>query len=78
MPRTRREAGTGGGSRACTVSVRTATFARMADLSLDDFTAEARAFLDANAQRREAEKKFVWGEGSDNVGMFEERSKDRE
>ena len=28
--------------------------------------------------RKEAEKKFVWGEGSDNVSMFEERSKEAE
>jgi alkylation response protein AidB-like acyl-CoA dehydrogenase len=48
----------------------------MADISIDVFEKEAREFLDAHAQRKEAEKKFVWGEGSDKVAMFEE--KDRE
>jgi acyl-CoA dehydrogenase len=43
--------------------------------SLADFEAEARAFLDANATRKEAEKKFVWGEGSDKVAMFEEKAR---
>jgi len=48
----------------------------MTDITLDVFEKEARDFLDANATRKEAEKKFVWGEGSDKVAMFEE--KDRE
>ena len=43
--------------------------------SLESFEAEARAFLDANATRKEAEKKFVWGEGSDKVAMFEEKDR---
>jgi acyl-CoA dehydrogenase len=46
--------------------------------SLESFAAEARTFLDGNATRKEAEKKFVWGEGSDTVGMFEERARERE
>ncbi len=50
----------------------------MADGSLDTFTAEARTFLDANAPRKEAEKKFVWGQGTDTVGMFEEKARDKE
>ncbi len=50
----------------------------MADISLEAFQAEARGFLDANAERREAEKAFVWGEGADNVAMFEERNRDTE
>jgi acyl-CoA dehydrogenase len=50
----------------------------MADISLDEFTAEAKAFLDANASRREAERAFVWGEGSDKVSMFEERDRESE
>jgi acyl-CoA dehydrogenase len=48
----------------------------MTDITLDVFEKQARDFLDANASRKEAEKKFVWGEGSDKVAMFEE--KDRE
>jgi alkylation response protein AidB-like acyl-CoA dehydrogenase len=47
----------------------------MADISLEDFESEARAFLDANVAKKEAEKKFVWGEGSDRVAMFEEKDK---
>ena len=50
----------------------------MADISLEAFQAEARGFLDASAERREAEKAFVWGEGADNVAMFEERDRQSE
>src|SRR3954452_3724275 len=50
----------------------------MAEISLDDFTAEALAFLEGNASRKEAEEKFVWGKGSDKVSMFEERERDQE
>ena len=46
--------------------------------SLDDFNAEVASFLETNARRKEAEKKFVWGEGSDTVSMFEERNRDAE
>jgi acyl-CoA dehydrogenase len=50
----------------------------MPDISLDEFVAEATAFLDANASKKEAVKKFKWGEGSDTVGMFEEANRERE
>ena len=50
----------------------------MADISLDAFEQHARAFLDANAVKKSAEKKFVWGEGSDKVAMFEERDRETE
>ena len=50
----------------------------MADISLEEFEQEARAFLDANAKKKEAEKKFVWGEGSDKVAVFEEKDRDAE
>ena len=50
----------------------------MADITLEQFEAEARAFLEANATRREAERKFVWGEGSDKVAMFEEKDRETE
>ncbi len=43
--------------------------------SLDEFNDEVASFLEANARRKEAEKKFVWGEGSDTVAMFEERDR---
>ena len=50
----------------------------MADISFDDFEQQARDFLDANATKKEAEKKFVWGQGSDKVSMFEEKDRDTE
>jgi alkylation response protein AidB-like acyl-CoA dehydrogenase len=46
--------------------------------SLDEFSAAATAFLDAHVPRKEATRAFVWGEGSDNVAMFEERDRDEE
>jgi alkylation response protein AidB-like acyl-CoA dehydrogenase len=42
-------------------------------ISLEAFSAEARAFLDANAEIR-PEEKFAWGEGSDRVGLLEEKT----
>ena len=47
-------------------------------ITLEAFTSEARAFLEANAARKEAERTFVWGEGSDKVAMFEERNRTEE
>lgn len=44
----------------------------MPDLTLDEFRAEATAFLDANAERRDPEQRFVWGEGDDAMALFEE------
>ncbi|MBL8776996.1 MAG: acyl-CoA dehydrogenase family protein [Acidimicrobiales bacterium] len=44
----------------------------MPDLSLDDFRAEAIAFLDANAEPRDTDQRFVWGEGDDELALFEE------
>ena len=46
--------------------------------AIEDFAAEAKAFLDANATPKNEEQKFVWGEGSDSVSMFEERDPDKE
>jgi acyl-CoA dehydrogenase len=48
------------------------------DMSPEEFTAAARAFLDASLDRKEAEKTFVWGEGSDKVNVFEERTRQQE
>ncbi len=50
----------------------------MADITLEEFENSARAFLEANASRKETDKKFVWGEGTDKVAMFEEKDKDQE
>ena len=46
--------------------------------SLDEFSVAATTFLDDNAQRKETTRAFVWGEGSDNVAMFEERNREDE
>jgi acyl-CoA dehydrogenase len=46
-------------------------------ISLEDFTTEAKAFLDANASAR-SEEKFVWGEGSDAVGVLDEKTPEEE
>ncbi len=47
----------------------------MADvISEEDFRAEARAFLDANADASGPRQKFEWGEGSDKVALFEEKT----
>jgi alkylation response protein AidB-like acyl-CoA dehydrogenase len=50
----------------------------MPDITLEVFEKEARDFLDSNVAKKEAEKKFVWGEGSDKVAMFEEKDRDTE
>jgi alkylation response protein AidB-like acyl-CoA dehydrogenase len=42
-------------------------------ISLEAFSSEAKAFLDANAEPR-PEEKFAWGEGSDRVGLLEEKT----
>lgn len=45
----------------------------MAAPTIEEFRAEAAAFLDANATPKEpAQRRFEWGVGSDNVGLFEE------
>ena len=44
-----------------------------AEPSDDAFESEVRRFLDSHATRRTAES-FVWGEGSDTVGLFAERT----
>jgi alkylation response protein AidB-like acyl-CoA dehydrogenase len=49
----------------------------MAVISEQDFRSEAKAFLEGNAKRR-GEEKFVWGEGSDRVGVLEEKTPEQE
>jgi alkylation response protein AidB-like acyl-CoA dehydrogenase len=46
-------------------------------ISLEDFSASAKAFLDANTEPR-SEEKFVWGEGSDGVGLLDEQTPEEE
>ena len=50
----------------------------MPEISLDAFEAEAKAFLNANTSLKQEEKKFVWGEGSDKVALFDEKARERE
>ena len=50
----------------------------MSLIPLETFEQQAREFLDANVRKKEAERKFVWGEGSDKVAMFEERDRSDE
>ena len=42
------------------------------ELTVEEFTAECRAFLDAHAEPKAAARRFVWGEGDDAVATFEE------
>jgi alkylation response protein AidB-like acyl-CoA dehydrogenase len=50
----------------------------MPDISIDEFRDEVVAFLDANATLKEAEKAFKWGEGADEVSLFEEVDRETE
>ncbi|MFN8016762.1 MAG: acyl-CoA dehydrogenase family protein [Acidimicrobiales bacterium] len=50
----------------------------MTDLTLDEFKAEATAFLEANAELKPEATAFVWGEGDDDVALFEEISPEEE
>lgn len=43
-----------------------------------EFRADARAFLEVHCQPREKEATRKWGEGSDKVAVFEEKSKEAE
>ena len=49
----------------------------MTAISPADFQAEAKTFLDANAQHR-VEEKFEWGKGSDHVGLLDEKTPEQE
>jgi acyl-CoA dehydrogenase len=44
----------------------------MATPTIDEFRAEVTRFLDDNAERKPEADEFRWGEGSDDVAMFEE------
>jgi alkylation response protein AidB-like acyl-CoA dehydrogenase len=45
--------------------------------TIEQFAAEAKAFLDANLEAR-GEEKFVWGEGDDSVGVLDEQTPEEE
>ena len=48
------------------------------NVSLEEFEQEARTFLDAHASRRPESRTLVWGEGTDSVSLFDERTPERE
>ena len=50
----------------------------MTDTTLDQLRTEATAFLDANAETKPAATEFVWGEGDDDVALFEEVAPEEE
>ena len=50
----------------------------MADVTLDEFTAEVTAFLDANAEKKPPARELAWGEGDDSTAMFEEVDREQE
>ncbi|MEY2446645.1 MAG: hypothetical protein QOH79_121 [Acidimicrobiaceae bacterium] len=55
----------------------------MPDVSLEEFSDEVTAFFDANAKpkmspQEDAAKPFVWGEGEDDIGLFEETDREQE
>jgi len=47
------------------------------EVGLDAFETEAVAFLDGHAARK-ADRRAAWGEGSDRVGLFEEKTREQE
>ena len=44
----------------------------MTDTTLDEFRIEATTFLDANAAPKPPATEFAWGQGDDDVALFEE------
>jgi alkylation response protein AidB-like acyl-CoA dehydrogenase len=50
----------------------------MTDITLDEFRADAVSFLDSHCKKREATQARKWGEGSDKVAVFEEKSVEAE
>jgi acyl-CoA dehydrogenase len=47
-------------------------------ITIDEFAAEAREFLDANAEPKADTGAFVWGEGPDDPSLFEEIDREQE
>ncbi len=47
-------------------------------ISIEDFKTEARTFLDASAKKKPEAKEFEWGQGSDDVAVFEEKDSEAE
>ena len=50
-----------------------------ADITLEEFTAEVTAFLDANCDRKVSkDEPFRWGEGQEDVSILEEQTREQE
>jgi hypothetical protein len=49
-----------------------------AGITPERFELDVRTFLDANAPLRAREHQFVWGQGSDSVSLFPERTPEQE
>jgi acyl-CoA dehydrogenase len=49
----------------------------MTDIAITEFQADARSFLEANASRK-GEENNEWGQGSDRVGLLDEKSREEE
>ena len=50
----------------------------MTEITLEEFTAEAKTFLEANASLKAEVKDFVWGQGPDEPALFEEVDREKE
>ncbi|MCU1354814.1 MAG: acyl-CoA dehydrogenase, partial [Acidimicrobiales bacterium] len=50
----------------------------MTETTLDDFRTEVTAFLDGQAEPKPQATDFVWGEGDDDVALFEEITPEEE
>ena len=50
----------------------------MSDITIEAFEDEVTTFLEANATLKEAERTFEWGQGTDDVSLFEEISREQE
>jgi alkylation response protein AidB-like acyl-CoA dehydrogenase len=50
----------------------------MSDITIEAFEDEVTGFLEANATLKEAERTFEWGQGTDDVSLFEEISHEQE
>ena len=46
--------------------------------TIEQFTEEAHAFLSAHAEQRPPASEFVWGQGSDDVAVFDEKDREAE
>jgi alkylation response protein AidB-like acyl-CoA dehydrogenase len=64
-------------SQSATGESQSATGAVTDSISPAQFESDVRSFLEANAPKR-SEETFAWGEGSDSVGLFPERTPEQD